>query len=152
MKKLLIVLTFCLLFTSIWAGPIDRQIDTILKEYFRIHKTLSQDSTNQIDEASHAIIKAALDTKSSDAQVQKLISEIKKAAQKIQGQSLESSRDIFFELSKPMLVYVNKYHSEKKKYSRFYCSMVNKAWVQSHETVENPYHGSSMLRCGELIE
>lgn len=36
--------------------------------------------------------------------------------------------------------------------SVIHCSMADASWVQTSEQVENPYHGSSMLRCGEVTK
>ena len=152
MKKLLFLLVFLFFSVVIIAGPVDQKIDKILKEYFKIHESLTQDSTDGINKAAASIKGQLSNIQTDSAEVQKLVSEIGKAAVKIQDKSLESSRETFFELSRPILIYLNKHHSDKSKYSRFYCSMVNKAWVQSYREVANPYHGSSMLRCGELIE
>jgi Cu(I)/Ag(I) efflux system membrane fusion protein len=155
MKRLkygLIAVILSFLTSSVWSGNLDRQVDQLLREYFKIHKSLAQDSTTGVDEAAGRIGEFASQIESGDAEVQKLVSDIRKASLALKGKSLDATRNVFFDLSQPLLVYLNKYHSHKDQYSRFYCSMVNKAWVQSDKEVANPYHGQSMLRCGELIE
>jgi hypothetical protein len=135
-----------------WAGPVDKSVDTILDNYFKIQSALAQDKTAGIDGAAKAIQTATESVKTSDPEVKTLVTQIQSAAGKIQGQSLEAARGTFFELSRPLLVYLNKYHSSKDGYYRFFCPMAKKGWIQSDEDTRNPYYGTSMLKCGELIK
>jgi hypothetical protein len=32
-----------------------------------------------------------------------------------------------------------------------YCPMAKKPWLQDSEEIANPYYGSKMLRCGEIV-
>lgn len=35
--------------------------------------------------------------------------------------------------------------------SKYYCSMLGKTWMQSDDTVKNPYGGKAMPECGEKV-
>jgi hypothetical protein len=130
----------------------DREFEEILDRYFEIHASLAADSIEGIDAAAHSIGKLAAEIRSDDSRIKALRSDLESAASRIEGKSLDDARVVFFELSKPLLVYLNQFYEGDKGYFRYYCSMLNKAWVQQEEPVKNPYHGSSMLTCGELIE
>jgi len=151
MKK---IFYFCLVFVFtglVWAGSADQKAESILDQYFLIHASLAKDSTQGGDNAAQKIAKLASAEAVTDPQVQKLLLQVEKAAKQIQGKDLKETRDQFFELSKPLLVYLNQFYSGKKDFYRVFCSMANKAWIQPHKEVRNPYYGSSMLTCGDLI-
>jgi len=133
------------------AGPIDQTVEKVLVEYSAIQQTLSNDSVQGIDSAAQKIGALASETRASDPDVQALIDDLKATSGKIQGQDLETARDTFFELSKPLLVYLNKYYSGSNTYFRYFCGMAKKGWVQTEKGTRNPYYGSSMLTCGDLI-
>jgi hypothetical protein len=135
-----------------FAGSADGQIEKILSQYSKIHSSLAEDSTEGVDAAAKSIQELASLLKSADPASEKLGEDIARAAQSIQGENLEQTRLEFFELSKPLLVYLNTYYSGKETYYRFYCDMAKKGWVQSEKEIRNPYYGSSMLTCGELIK
>lgn len=134
------------------AGPADGEVDKILTQYEKIHAALSSDSTEGVNAAARLIQQLAASIQSTDPASQELGGDLSEAAQRIQGKDLEQTRIEFFELSKPLLVYLNQSYSGEKTYYRYYCDMAKKGWVQSEKGVRNPYYGSSMLTCGELIK
>jgi hypothetical protein len=153
MKKILYVFIILMTAGLGWAGPVDDSIDIILKDYFKIQSALAQDSTDGVDAAAQSINETAESINAGDSEeVKALVSEIRSAAREIQGKDLETTRSEFFNLSKPLLAYLNTYHSHKDAYYRYFCPMAKKGWVQEEEGTKNPYYGSSMLTCGQLIE
>lgn len=152
MKKILFALTLLLSGGPVLGGPIDGEIDALLSDYFKIQTALADDSTAGVDSAARSIHLKAGEIESADPAVQKLLQSLKEAAKKIQGKDLERTRLQFFELSKPLLAYLHQFHSSKESYSRYYCSMAKKGWVQAERGTKNPYYGSSMLACGDLIQ
>jgi len=154
MMKKTFYLCLALAITSmslVWAGSADNQAESILDQYFLIHASLAKDSTQGIDGAAQKIAKLSSTAGVTDPQVQKLLIQVEKAANQIQGKDLKQAREQFFELSKPLLVYLNQFYSGQKTYYRYFCSMAKKGWIQPHKEVRNPYYGSSMLTCGDLI-
>ena len=137
---------------SIWAGPIDKEMEMVLQQYSRIHISLTNDTTAGVDSAAQSIVKITAGIKTADTKVLGLTASVTKAAQAIQGKDLEAARSEFFELSKPLLAYVYQLYSGEQEYFRFYCGMAKKGWVQESKDLRNPYYGSSMLSCGELIQ
>ena len=152
MKKALYGILVCLISGLAFAGPVDKSIDKVLTDYFTIQSALSQDTTAGVDSAAGTIARTAAAIKSDDSEINQLVSDIQSAAREIQGKDLETARTKFFDLSRPLLVYLNKYHSDTASYSRFFCPMAKKGWIQPDKETRNPYYGSSMLACGQLIE
>lgn len=154
MRKCLLLLMVVLLtgLGPALAGPIDSEIDSLLVDYFKIQTALASDTTENIDVVAKAIHKKAEGIEAADPAIQALLTQLKDAANQIQGEDLEGSRDQFFALSKPLLVYLQKFHSEKERYSRYFCGMAKKGWIQSEEGTRNPYYGGAMLTCGDLIK
>lgn len=152
MRKSVSIATFVLFATLAFGGPVDSEIESILDEYFKIQASLAQDSTKGVDAAGSAIVHHVHQINASDPEVGTLLSELQSAAQQIQGKDLEAARSLFFDLSKPLLVYLNKFYSGEKANFRFFCSMAKKGWIQPDKATKNPYYGSSMLTCGTLIQ
>ncbi len=150
-KRTLMALAVLASVSLAWAEPADKSVDMILGDYFKIQSALAQDNTTGIDGAAQAIQKTAESVETTDPEVKTLVTQIQSAAEKIQGQNLEAARGTFFELTRPLLAYLNKFHSSKDSYYRFFCPMAKKAWIQSDNDTRNPYYGSSMLKCGQLI-
>ena len=151
-RKVFLFFTIQMMSVSIWAGPIDREIDLVLEQYARIHASLISDTTTGVDAAAQSIVKIAAGIKTAETKALGLTASVSKAARAIQGKNLEEARTEFFELSKPLLAYVYQFYSGEQEYFRFYCDMAKKGWVQDTKDLRNPYYGSSMLTCGELIQ
>ena len=81
---------------------------------------------------------------------QKLLAEIATAAREIKSaEALDAVRAAFFELSKPLGRYRRLTGDLDSKVA--YCPMVKKAWVQPGDEVGNPYLGTEMPNCGQII-
>jgi hypothetical protein len=76
---------------------------------------------------------------------------IEAARRLAQAPDLQSARDAFYDLSKPMV----RYHAmlgEKAGTVAVYCSMARRSWLQpAASDIGNPYHGQAMARCGEVV-
>ncbi len=71
-------------------------------------------------------------------------------AAQLDAADLKTARNQFGELSKRLTAYLQAAGIQKKPY-QFYCSMAQKGWLQPDKSTRNPYYGSSMLKCGELV-
>ncbi len=143
---------------SVWAGTkaFDKQMMPILTEYLKIPKTLSEDKTEGIKTSADKIVKLAdkLDpgtVKGMHAKHYKNIPQnIKAAAVKLsKAKDIKSMREALKDLSKPMAMWATM--SKPKGISVMYCSMAPGSWLQRSTLVANPYYGSKMLRCGEIV-
>ena len=80
----------------------------------------------------------------------KLLPEIAAAAQQVaDGTSLDETRTAFFELSKPLGRYRKLTGDLDSKV--MFCPMAKKAWIQPDDEIGNPYLGTEMPDCGQVI-
>ena len=133
------------------AGPSASPADQILEQYFVIHKSLAADSTEGVSDAAAKIAKMSNEAAANASNAKMQLTAVSKAAAKLQTPDLKKARDEFGDLSKHLTAYLQVAGVEKKPY-QFYCSMVKKAWLQPDKDTRNPYYGSSMLKCGELVK
>ncbi len=124
--------------------------DKIVSEYYRIHDALAKDTTEGVGQAAQNIVKLADQPQPENAKGPDFAA-IRRAATALQGQSLEKSREQFFELSKPIIAELKRNPATKSSAFAFKCSMANKSWVQNDKEIRNPYYGKSMLKCGEPL-
>jgi Cu(I)/Ag(I) efflux system membrane fusion protein len=73
------------------------------------------------------------------------------AANLVAADTLESSRDAFYELSK-LLVRLRKTASGEDLPVVAYCSMARRSWLQPEGKLGNPYYGQTMPVCGEVVD
>ena len=145
----LVGLAYC---GTLWAGPVDQSIDQMLKDYFKIQTALAQDSTERTADAAQSIHQRAMSIRAVDADLQHILIQIVVASRDFSDSDLKSAREGFFELSKPLLTYLNQYHEHRDQYFRYFCPMAQKAWIQPDRQIRNPYEGQSMESCGQLID
>ena len=62
---------------------------------------------------------------------------------------LTAARELFYDLSKPMVRLNELLAGERMKV--VYCSMAKMSWLQRQEKIVNPYHGRAMAGCGEIV-
>lgn len=78
------------------------------------------------------------------------LEEIRSAASNLAAtDSLDSARERFFALTKPLARYRKLSGDETTIVA--YCSMAQKAWIQPEGEIGNPYMGQQMPRCGEVV-
>ena len=140
------------------------QLDQVLQAYFHIQYALSHDSANNaIGGAEHlkkslGSVDMSLVTGDGHVAWMKELNILNENAERIfKSEDLETSRKAFIQLSNSMINVVKMFGtSGKTNIYRFHCPMVddNKGadWLQNREELENPFFGSSMLKCGELVE
>ncbi len=134
----------------------DRQLKPILKEYLKIPKLLSQDKTEGVAAAAKKIEELAskLDASTVKGQHAKHYKDIPKniknsAAKLAAAKDIVEMREALKDLSKPFAMWATM--SKPKGISVMYCSMAKGSWLQSTTLIANPYYGSKMLRCGQIV-
>ena len=84
------------------------------------------------------------------AQCRTLLPEVERAADRLaKARSLDAAREAFGELSRPMVRYREMATGERPLV--VYCPMAKKPWLQESEEIANPYFGSKMPRCGQIV-
>jgi len=140
----------------------DSAFASMITHYDAIHGALAGDTTKGISNHAKEIREIADATSKNfnammagvseeNAKALKdLLPEVGRAASKLESaKDLSSAREAFGELSQPLVRYRKMLTGEDTKVA--YCPMVKKPWLQTAEKIENPYYGSSMLRCGSFV-
>lgn len=142
-----------------------RPIDVVLASYEAIRQSLIEDVTDDVATNAKALRAAAIslrddfsaeraglagDDPAAIKRAKDALPEIVTAAGTlVESSSLEDSREAFYALSKPLV----RWHAgiDGARPVVAYCSMAEKSWLQPDEPLGNPYYGSSMLRCGNVV-
>ena len=144
------------------AGSDETAFAVIVARYEAIHGALASDTFDGVAENALAIQTAAeaaardfspqeagVATANTDA-CRSLLPEVARAAAKLAAaKDLRAARETFGELSRPMVRWREMATGERPKVA--YCPMAKKPWLQDSEEIANPYYGSKMLRCGEIV-
>jgi Cu(I)/Ag(I) efflux system membrane fusion protein len=144
-------------------AEVTQKIKQILKAYFTIQQKLSADSIDEINGAQKQLLDllpqlAALEDKlplSHRAHFKASLEAIDKAADSFKGKDIVQLRKDFHALSKAMIALVRDFYKDQPQADevyQLYCSMAPGYWLQSGKDTQNPYYGSSMLKCGELVK
>jgi hypothetical protein len=137
---------------SVMAGPPSTLPEQLLEQYYSIQKSLASDSINNIAISAAQIAGISRKTAAKEPRVQTQLLALADAATKIQAADLKSARGAFGELSDRMIAFLRATGSKRNPPYQFFCPMVKKNWLQPNKETRNPYFGSAMLTCGELIQ
>ena len=135
--------------------------ESVVGPYDTIHQALAADSTDgvagpakelakELDALAQALTADEAGVSGDElAAVKKHVAEASAAATELAGAgTLEAARTAFGDLSEALVAWRNLSESGP---AVAYCPMVKKHWLEADtETLENPYYGSSMLRCGSI--
>jgi hypothetical protein len=126
--------------------------DQLLGQYYSIHKTLASDSISGVAAAAAEMAKISRQTAGSETQAKAQLLALSDTAAKLNAADLKSARNGFGDLSEKLIAYLKASGSRMNPPYQFYCSMAKKNWLQPDKAVRNPYYGSSMPTCGELVK
>jgi len=90
------------------------------------------------------------DPKLADAAKKKILTE--DARQITADNELKNQRNYFASLSANMITLVKTTRLSSEPIYEFYCPMKKSNWLSSEKAVKNPYYGSAMLTCGNLLK
>ncbi len=126
--------------------------EQLLGQYFLIHKSLASDSIEGVSAAAARIADISRRTAAAEVNGKTQLIALSAAAAKLRATDLKSARNGFGELSKNLIAFLQANQAKTNPPYQFYCPMVKKHWLQPAKEVRNPYFGSSMLKCGELVQ
>jgi len=136
-----------------FAAETQKQVNDALDAYDDIRGTLSNDQTAGVPEAAARLEAAATSAASqSAAPANGTLTAIAAAASKVKTSgNLEQTRVAFGELSRAVIDFLAGEPSLAQQRHLFHCPMTKgyPKWVQSTESIGNPYMGRKMLTCGE---
>lgn len=123
-----------------------------LESYEKLNQALFDNDITKIKKESED-----LKTKISKLDNAKALETLKYTQEKLvfleKNDDLKKAQDAFNIVSQGMLVVLEK-HLKNENYSRYYCPMVKKYWIQNiskSTKVMNPYASKSMPHCGEKV-
>jgi membrane fusion protein, copper/silver efflux system len=117
---------------------------SLVDPYLRVQAALAADKTDSVkqDAAQIGIAAAALGESAKP---------LVEAAERLgRAGDLKAARDAFGQVSERLLAYAKTTGATSPAgVKTAFCPMANKSWLQTGETIKNPYYGSEMLECGE---
>lgn len=121
-------------------------VKSVYEHYLKIQSELAKDSLKGVDAHANSIAKAVR----SD-EMKMLSPDVAKQAEALaKAENLKAARETFKPLSASLVKYLRDNKAGKGVYHEGYCPMVKASWLQTEETVKNPYMGKKMLACGEI--
>ncbi len=125
--------------------------EKIVDQYYNIHDSLADDTTEGVDKAAQKIVNLASEAQQQSLEKNPDFGAISSAAGALLGKNLAQAREQFFELSKPIIAELKRNPAIRKSAFAYKCTMANKTWAQGKKEVRNPYYGKSMQKCGEPL-
>lgn len=130
------------------AEKLPQPVATVFDNYARIQTALTQDSLQDVAKEAQAIAKAV----NEDAMTTFSTNIVQQAGDLAKAGDLPGAREAFKALSLSLIEYVSKYPALAGFYRQVHCSMADADWLQKESTVNNPYFGKSMARCGQFVK
>lgn len=140
------------------------QLDKVFEAYFHIQFALSHDNLEESGAgAKHmqmVLDKVDMSLLSGESHMvwMKELEIIVKSGKTIENsKDIAASRTAFISLSQSMINALNIFGTTSaNSIYRFHCPMADNKkgadWLQNKSETENPFYGSSMLKCGDLVE
>ena len=143
------------------AEAFDRAMTGALEPYLEVQQALAADSMEGVPEAARRVGGALRAVASSPAmeglggwaadEVRAAVpTAIAAAAELARAPDLAGAREAFRTLSKALITWAK--HRRPGGMEMVWCPMMRGGWIQRAGPVRNPYHGLSMLECGEKID
>lgn len=135
--------------TAVEARAAEKSMDAVLAEYGKIHDALAKDTLAGVPEAATRIqgLAKSLVAPAGFAELPKKVGAAATAV--AAAKDLNAARAAFKDLSAPLASWAKS--AKPAGVAVLNCSMANADWLQTSTTVRNPYYGSSMLSCGEVV-
>ncbi len=123
----------------------------LLSAYAAISEALLHD---RIDEAAvAALVSAAKSARENwDGSSRGIVHDLGRYASAMSGKNLEEQRTIFKTVSAKMIELVRQRPDRRPTLYIMNCPMVEADWLQTVKTIDNPYMGQEMPRCGLITE
>ncbi|MEE3032309.1 MAG: efflux RND transporter periplasmic adaptor subunit, partial [Planctomycetota bacterium] len=143
---------------SVIGGKSGEQLEELYSRYFEIRTALAADK-KPVEESSLSLHELSTQLTSSEDvtdQAKEQLSIVTENAEHLHHLPLEEARMQFKPISHAILELATQIRGEgnERVFRHFFCPMVKEGegdWLQFEERISNPYYGSQMLRCGELI-
>jgi hypothetical protein len=152
MKIMLASLLVLAAFGFALAGPQVDVSEELLGQYYVIQKSLASDSLSGVSTSASQIADLSRKASVKSPQAKTQFTALANAAAKLQTTDLKLARAGFGDLSDSLIALMKAAPVKSNPPYQYYCPMVKKNWLQDRKEIRNPYYGSSMLTCGELVQ
>ena len=152
MRVTLIGLLLALAVGTVIAGPPSALPEQLLGHYYFIQKKLASDTTDGIAASAAKLADISRRAAQTDTRSGAQLTALAQAAAKLQTTDLKTARNGFGAVSNRLIAYLQAAEAKRQPPYQFYCPMVKQNWLQPDKDIRNPYYGSSMLKCGELVQ
>ncbi|CAI9086082.1 DUF3347 domain-containing protein [Candidatus Methylacidiphilum fumarolicum] len=132
----------------LFAQGVPPALDSALQEYFKIGKSLSDDSLKGVPEAAKSL-KNIVQNNTPSLFPEGLLGKVDTL---IGAKDLDSARLAFKDISDVLIGVLRSKQIKTGKYFVLTCPMAQASWIQPDKEVKNPYYGSAMLLCGDVTE
>lgn len=165
--KTLMIVIAVLLNPCVWAAGAEEAataFEQVLTHYEPAREALTQDSMEGVAERGSQIrnildgltanwsAEAAGIQRDRSDEIRELLPTLLQAARDLaKAEKIDAARDAFYELSKGLVRWRKAAVTDDKPVVA-YCSMAKRSWLQPAGDLTNPYHGQSMLRCGQVVD
>jgi len=128
------------------------QLSQLLSLYYNVKDALVAGNGNEVSAKANEFIKIA------NSIDYKLISEgninalLKDATRISETKDIKVQRLHFANLSNNMVTLAKSVKLTTSPIYQAYCPMKKATWLSSDKAIKNPYYGSAMLTCGEVVE
>jgi Cu(I)/Ag(I) efflux system membrane fusion protein len=147
--------------TAVSAGSgaerFDAKMQPILSSYLKIGEALAEDSVDGVREEAERIneLTTELDpsavTGEHASHYEEVPAKLKIASASLaRSKTLGEARAAYEKLSMPLGMWASM--AKPEGIDMVYCPMAKASWLQRKGAIRNPYHGSEMLRCGQVLK
>ena len=134
------------------ANPPAAVTDQLLTPYYAIQKSLVSDAMNGVSAAAAEIAKISKQASATQQAGKAELQTLSESAAKFSFTDLKAARTAFGDLSDKLIAFIRASNSTKNPPYQYYCPMVKKNWLQPDKAgARNPFYGSAMPTCGELV-
>jgi len=137
-------------------GEFDQAMAPVMKRYIAIHKALYEDKMDGVQTEAKALVEALKKvdpgtvTGEHAAHYKMIPRKVSAAAAKLSvAKNLNEAREAFKEVSRPLAMWGGM--SKPEGVYVMFCSMAKSSWLQNSAEIQNPFFGSQMPGCGEVI-
>ena len=129
-----------------------KQLSQLLTHYYGIKDALVAGNANNASASADQFIKVA------NSIDYKLISEgnintlVKDASSISESKEIAKQRQYFANFSNNMIALAKSLKLSSGPVYQAYCPMKKTNWLSNEKTIKNPYYGSAMLSCGQVVE
>ncbi|MCC9602507.1 efflux RND transporter periplasmic adaptor subunit [Stieleria sp. JC731] len=143
---------------SVVNGETGAKLEELFQAYFGIQQAFAADkrpTENQVKQYQD-VANALLQADQLDDDVLNLIESTLDPVAHLHHHKIDEARQKFKPISHAVvrLATIARGESAKQPFHQFFCPMVKQGegdWLQDNDLLSNPYWGSEMLRCGELV-